>query len=158
MKRREFIALVGGAAASPCVARAQQRAGRTASIGFVGVIDNPIIAPGYPAFLDELKKSGFSEGQNLVIGAIKDIRDTKRFFFETADLARSNVDVLVAVGREMALQAAVEASRAIPIVVWAINYDPIARGFVKSLTHPGAATSPASFLCKRNWRPSRSSF
>jgi putative ABC transport system substrate-binding protein len=65
------------------------------------------------------------------------IQDAKRLFAETADLARSNVNVLVAAGPEMALQAAVAASRTIPIVMWAINYDPIARGFVKSLTHPG---------------------
>jgi len=40
------------------------------------VVDNPIISPGYPAFVDELKKSGFSEGQNLAIEAVRDIRDT----------------------------------------------------------------------------------
>jgi putative tryptophan/tyrosine transport system substrate-binding protein len=106
-------------------------------LGFWGVADNPIISSGYPAFLDELKKSGFSEGQNLAIEVVKDIREAKRFFAEAAELARSNVDVLLAIGPEIALQAAVAASRTIPIVMWAINYDPIARGFVKSLTQPG---------------------
>ena len=105
-------------------------------MGFWGVADNPIISSGYPAFLDELKKSGFSEG-NLAIEVVKDIREAKRFFAEAAELARSNVDVLLAIGPEIALQAAVAASRTIPIVMWAINYDPIARGFVKSLTQPG---------------------
>jgi putative ABC transport system substrate-binding protein len=139
MRRRDFIGALGGVAATwPLAARAQQSGGKIARIGFVGTtVDNPITSPGYPAFLDELKKSGFSVGQNLSIEVVSDIQDAKRLFAETADLARSNVNVLVAAGPEMALQAAVAASRTIPIVMWAINYDPIARGFVKSLTHPG---------------------
>ena len=138
MRRRDFIGALGGVAAAwPVVVRGQPSAGKIARIGFLGVPDNPSISQGYPAFLDELKKSGFSEGQNLAIETVKNIGDAKRFFAEAADLARSNVDVLVAVGPEIALEAAVAASRTVPIVVWAINYDPIARGFVKSLTHPG---------------------
>ena len=120
MRRRDFIGALGSLAAVwPVKVRAQPSAGKIARIGFVGVVDNPIISPGYPAFLDELKKSGFSEGQNLTIEVVKDIRDAKRFFADAADLARSNVDVLVAVGPEIALQAAVAASRTIPIVMWA---------------------------------------
>ena len=67
--RRKFIAALGGIAfAWPLAARAQQLAGRTARIGFVGPsLDNPVVSLGYPAFLDELKKFGFSEGQNLAI-------------------------------------------------------------------------------------------
>jgi putative tryptophan/tyrosine transport system substrate-binding protein len=120
------------------MARPQQSAGKIARIAFLGnTVGNPVTSPGYPAFLDELKKSGFSVGQNLVIEEVRDIQDTKRLFVDVADLARSNVDVLVAVGPEITLQAAVAASHTIPIVVWAINYDPIARGYVKSLTRPG---------------------
>jgi ABC-type uncharacterized transport system substrate-binding protein len=85
-----------------------------------------------------LKKSGFIVGQNLTIEEAGEIDDAKRLFAEAANLARSNVDVLVAAGPEIMLQAAVAATRTIPIVVWAINYDPIARGFVQSLTRPGA--------------------
>ena len=48
----------------------------------------------------------------------------------------SNVELLV-IGSEIALQAAMAASRTIPIVLWANNYDPIARGYVKSLAQPG---------------------
>ena len=139
MQRRDFIGALGGlAAAWPVTARAQQSAGKMARIGFVGTtVDNPITAPGYPAFLDELRKSGYSVGQNLAIEVVREIQDAKRLFAETADMARSNVDVLVAAGPEVALRAAVAASRTIPIVMWAINYDPIARGFVNSLTRPG---------------------
>jgi putative ABC transport system substrate-binding protein len=125
--RRQLICVLGSAAIPwPLAARA----GKTARIGFVGnPLDNPVTALGYPAFLDELKKSGFSVGQNLAIEAVN--------FAETADLVRSNVELLVVVGTEIALQVAIAASRTIPIVMWAINFDPIARGYVKSLAQPG---------------------
>ena len=135
--RRKFIAALGGTAfAWPLAARAQQLAGRTARIGFLGP-DNPVVSLGYPAFLDELKKSGFSEGQNLIIAAVRTDQDAQRVLAELADLVRSNVELLVVIAAEPALQAAVAASRTIPIVMWAINFDPIARGYVKSLAHPG---------------------
>jgi len=125
--RRQLICVLGSAAVAwPLAARAV----KTARIGFLGnPLDNPVTALGYPAFLDELKKSGFSVGQNLAIEAVN--------FAETADLVRSNVELLVVVGTEIALQVAIAASRTIPIVMWAINFDPIARGYVKSLAQPG---------------------
>jgi len=139
MKRREFITLLGGASVAwPLAARAQQLAGRTTRIGFLGTPrSDPITGLGYPAFLDELKKSGFSEGQNLTIEAVRTDQDTQQLFAETAELVRSNVELLVAEGTEIALQAAVAASRTLPIVMWANNFDPIARGYVSSLARPG---------------------
>jgi putative ABC transport system substrate-binding protein len=138
--RRQFISAFGGTAVAwPLAARAQQPAGRTARIGIIQAsLDDPVVGRGYPAFLDELKKSGFSEGQNLTIEIVRLDQDPQRLFAETADLVRSNVDLLVATGPDTALQAAMAASRTIPIVMWAINYDPIARGYVKSLARPGA--------------------
>jgi len=137
--RRQFVAALGGAAlAWPLAARAQQLAGRTARIGLLSSAPDDLVnGPGYPAFLDELKKSGFSAGQNLTVEAVRTDQDAQRLFAEAVGLARSNVDVLVAVGPEIALQAAMAASRTIPIVMWAINYDPIAHGYVKSLALPG---------------------
>ena len=136
--RRQFICVLSGAAVAwPFAARAQRYAGRTARIGFLlPSRDNPVVELGYPVFLDELKKSGFSVGQNLTIEVIREDQDVQRLFAETADLVRSNVELLV-VGPEISLQAAVRASRTIPIVMWANNYDPIARGYVKSLARPG---------------------
>jgi putative ABC transport system substrate-binding protein len=135
VRRREVIAMLGGTAVAwPLVARAEKKA----RIGFVGnPLDNPVPALGYPAFLDELKKSGFRVGENLAIETIDTYQDTQRVFAETADLVRSNVELLVVPGAEIALRAAVAASGSIPIVMWAINFDPIARGYVKSLAQPG---------------------
>ncbi|HZC57859.1 MAG TPA: ABC transporter substrate-binding protein [Xanthobacteraceae bacterium] len=137
MRRREFITLVGGAAAAwPLAARAQQ-AGRTARVGLLQPApDNPVVAQGMPAFLDELKKSGFSEGQNLTIRFVRSDQDAQHLFAETAKLV-SNVDVVVTAGSEIGLQAILAASPTTPIVMWAINFDPIAKGYVKSLARPG---------------------
>ena len=139
MRRREFIAILGAAATPwPFAARAQQSAGRAARIGFLGTSPNdPVTALGYPAFLDELKKSGFSEGQNLTIEAVRIDQDSQRLFAQTADLVQSNVELMVTSGTEPALRAAIAASKTIPIVFWANNFDPIARGYVKSLARPG---------------------
>jgi putative ABC transport system substrate-binding protein len=136
--RRQFISALGGTALTwPLAARAQQL-GRTARIGLLtSAPGDTVNGPGIPAFLDELKKSGFSEGQNLTIEAVRADQDPQKLFVETADLVRSNVELLVAEGSEIALQAAIAASPTIPIVMWAINYDPIARGYVKSLARPG---------------------
>jgi len=137
--RRQFISVLSGAAfAWPLAARAQQLAGRTARIGIVRPpLDNPVVSVGYPAFLDELKKSGFSEGQNLTIEVVREDQDAQQLFAATADLVRSNVELLVVSGSEITLQAAIAASRTIPIAMLAINFDPIARGYVKSLARPG---------------------
>ena len=138
--RRQFISAISGAVVAwPPVARAQQLADTTARIGIVRPpLDNPVVSVGYPAFLDELKKSGFSEGQNLTIEVVSEDQDAQQLFAATADLVRSNVELLVVSGSEINLQAAIAASRTIPIVMLAINFDPIARGYVKSLARPGS--------------------
>src|SRR5206468_3691804 len=67
LKRREFITLVGGAATWPLAARAQQ-AGKVWRIGFLGPSrDVPSVSVQYQAFLAELRRLGFSEGQNLTV-------------------------------------------------------------------------------------------
>jgi ABC-type uncharacterized transport system substrate-binding protein len=134
--RREFITLLGGVAAWPLVAQAQQ-AGKIARIGIFAGAANPVIAAAYRAFLDELRKVGFNEDQNLVVDHRPTDQDFSSLSADAAEMIRSKVDVLVATGSEAALQAAVAASRTIPIVIVAINYDPIARGYVKSLAQPG---------------------
>jgi putative ABC transport system substrate-binding protein len=135
--RRKFVAALSGAVAWPLTSRAQQ-AERVRRIGLLQPsLDDPVIARGYPAFLDELEKSGFIEGHNLRIEVVRLDQDAKKIYAATADLARSNVEVLVTSGSDTALQAAMAASQTIPIVMWANNFDPIARGFVKSLVQPG---------------------
>ena len=142
MKRREFIALAGGTAAAwPLVARAQQ-AGRIYRIGFLGVgREIPVIAAGYQTFRDELRKRGFIDGRNLTVEFRATPKEPRQLYTDAADLVRNNADVIVAIGAGISVKAALAASRTIPIVMWAVNFDPLAQGDIQSLAHPGGSVT-----------------
>src|SRR5262245_31837946 len=140
MKRRAFIAGLGSAAAWPLVARAQP-ADRIARVGFFGslgsdIVSDPFGARLYQAFTNELQIQGFKNGQNLIVDFRRAEQDLRALSADAAELVRSNVNVLVAQGTEPTLQAALSATRTLPIVMIAANYDPFARGYVKSLPRP----------------------
>jgi putative ABC transport system substrate-binding protein len=136
--RRSLVALVGGAAVAwPLVASAQQQAGRVYRIGVLGPsLDTPTNALQFRAFIGELNKLGFSEGSNLIV-EYRRVDDPRGAFVTAAELLRSKIDLVWANGPEIALQAVIGASGFIPVVFLAVNYDPIARGYVKSLAQPG---------------------
>src|SRR5262247_2005533 len=138
MRRREFIALLAGAAAWPFAVRAQQP-GRVVRIGFVGpAIDRPslMFVPNYQAFLAQLHVLGFVEGQNLIVtyGAVDDPRGLA---VVAAELMQVQPELIVVSGTEPMLQSVQAASQTVPIVLIAVNFDPIARGYVASLARPG---------------------
>jgi len=126
MRRREFIALMGGASAWPLAARAQQT-GQIHRIGFLGpASDNPLFVRSYPEFLAELRKLGFTEGGNLIVENRRIDEGAPKAFAAAAEVIRSKVEVVVTFGPELALKAAFAASQTIPIVMIAVNFDPIA--------------------------------
>jgi len=137
MRRREFIALLGsGAVAWPLAAMAQQPS-KIARIGYLGPQpDNPMIVASYSVIASELRRFGFIDGQNLTIAYrhhnVPGV-DIPRL---AAELVQMNVAALVADGPEAILQAAVAATDTIPIVMIAVNFDPIARGYISSLARP----------------------
>ena len=137
MKRRDFIRLLGSAATAwPFVVRAQQP-GKVFRIGFLNVgRDAPGTAANYQDFSDELRENGFTEGQNLIV-EYRRTDDPRGVSVAGAELLGAHLDLIVAIGPEVALQAVIDASRDTPIVLQAINYDPIARGYVASLARPG---------------------
>jgi putative ABC transport system substrate-binding protein len=145
--RRDFITLLGGAAAAGATIRphplAAQQSGRLYRIGFFGgalpasPAASNVMDLGYPAFRDELRKRGFIDGRNLVIEFRSTRQKADRLHADAAELVRSNVDLIVAAGPEVAVQAALAASRTVPIVMWANNFDPLSRGYVQSLARPG---------------------
>jgi putative ABC transport system substrate-binding protein len=138
LQRRQFMTLLGGAAAWPLAARAQQP-GKVLKIGFLGpAIDRPssMFVPVYRAFLAQLRVLGFVEGQNLVVthGAVDDPRGLT---VVAAELMHVQPELIVVSGTELMLQAVRAANHTIPIVLIAVNFDPIARGYVASLARPG---------------------
>src|SRR5207248_11373665 len=120
----------------PLMAHAQQ-APQVARIGVLGVApDNALFATSYPVFLAELRKLGFTEGQNMIIVHRRVDEGASKAFASAAELIRSNVDVVVVFGPELALKAAVAASQTVPIVMIALNFDPMAGGYVSDITRP----------------------
>jgi putative ABC transport system substrate-binding protein len=143
MRRRQFITLLGGAAAWPSATRAQQG---TRRIGVLATsLDNPNAASGYPIFLAELQKLGFTEGQNLVVEYRRTDEGPLKAFAAANELGAAKVEVLVADGPEISLQAAAAVRPVVPIVMLAKNYDPIARGYVASLARPGGNITGVMF-------------
>jgi putative ABC transport system substrate-binding protein len=116
-------------------ARAQEP-GKVYRVGFLGVIGTPGSEATYREFLNELAISGFIEGQNLFVEQRR-VDDPRGAFVVGAELTRLPLDVIVAQGPEVALKAVISGSATIPIVLQAINYDPIEHGYVRSLAHPG---------------------
>jgi ABC-type uncharacterized transport system substrate-binding protein len=135
MRRREFITLLGTAAAWPVAARAEARVSR---IGVMGVARfSPETRPAYDAFFAELRAQGFVEGENLVSIMRWIDEDVSLPSAAATEFIDAKVDVIVVEGSEIGLKAAIAKAHNIPIVMYANNYDPIERGYVKSLRSPG---------------------
>ena len=141
MRRRDFITLLGGAAAAwPLVAHAQQ-AGRTYRLG---VLHNQgPQSPQFPPFYDELRRLGFVEGQNLIVDSRGYAVRTEQFPAVAAELVKAQVDAILA-GGAAAARAAQAATRTIPILT--LTDDMVGQGLVASLARPGGNTTDISIL------------
>jgi putative tryptophan/tyrosine transport system substrate-binding protein len=134
MRRREFIAGLGSAAAWPLTARAQQ-ARKVARIGYLGPLSAAVQASRVEAIRQGLRDHGYIEGTNLVIEFRWAEGHYERLPELAAELVRSNVDVIVTGGTPASL-AAKQATTTIPIVIALIG-DPVASGIVARVSRPG---------------------
>jgi putative tryptophan/tyrosine transport system substrate-binding protein len=142
VRRREFIALVGGAIACPMGVRAQQQAGKVPRIGYLrgtSASDRPRLLD---AFRQGLRELGWVEGQNIVIdyrfaeGRLDRLPDL------AAELVRLKVDLIVSLGTQ-GVTAAKNATETIPIVMIGVR-DPVGTGLIASLAHPGGNVTGVS--------------
>jgi ABC-type uncharacterized transport system substrate-binding protein len=133
MKRREFITLLGGAAVTlPLGARAQQH--KMLRVGFVGM--QPREAPHYKNFLRRMAELGYQEGRNFTFDYIQ-TPNVDGYDKSYQEIAARKPDVFLAVGNEPALRAALSAADGKPIAFLAVDFDPLGKGYVANLSHPG---------------------
>jgi len=133
LKRREFIALVGGATAWPFAARAQERVRRIGMIS--GISDEVAMRERLAVFLPTLQRLGWIEGRNVQIEYRWGKGNAETLRRDALELAALAPDVIVATGGAT-MTYMLQATRTVPIV-FVIVPDPVGSGFVKSLSRPG---------------------
>jgi putative ABC transport system substrate-binding protein len=143
MRRREFITLLGGAAAWPLSVRAQP-SGKTYRIGFLGVFSYTEYRRQFDAFRTSLRQLGYEEGKNIAIHYRWAEGRYDRLPELAAELVKLDVDVIVTHSTPGA-RAAKQATATIPIVMAAVG-DPIDAGLVPSLARPGGNLTGLTFF------------
>src|SRR5499433_3191342 len=142
LRRREFITLVGGAAAWPLAARAQQPIGKIRHLG--------ILLPGLPtsslgkATWDRLRELGYTEGRDIILETRWAEGKVDRLTELAAELASLKVDAIITFSTPAAI-AARKATTTIPIIFVYVG-DPVGAGVVPSLARPGGNATGSSLL------------
>src|SRR2546423_8039415 len=132
MKRREFIVLLGGAAAWPLAARSQQTASKAYRIGVLST-DKPLPEPIFGAIVRALARHGYMPDRNVVLELRASGDQWEQLPQLAKDLVASNVDVILTFSCPAAI-AAKNATTTIPIVATESGGDRVATGLVKSLS------------------------
>jgi len=136
VKRRDFITLLGSAAAWPLAARAQQATGKVPHIAYLGALSPATLDPRQiEQFKVGLTENGLIEGQNIRVDYLWGEGSPERIQQLAFELARLDLDVIVTAGPQL-VRALLATGTKTPIV-FAILNDPIGDGFVKSLAQPG---------------------
>jgi putative ABC transport system substrate-binding protein len=141
MKRREFITLLGGAAAWPLTVRAQQPT-KILKVGTVA--GTPKSSPQWVAFERRMVELGYQEGRNFSFDFLQ-AASADEYEALYRKLAARGPDVILAIGPEIGLKSALAVTRTVPIVMIAIDYDPLAHGYVTSLARPSGNVTGVVF-------------
>jgi len=144
MNRREFITIVGGAAATRSV-RAGAQEPKNHVIGFLGAASPDGYTPFVTGFVRGLKEAGFTDGENVAIAYRWAEGQYDRLPALAADLVTKRASVIVATGGLPSSLAAKEATKTIPIV-FTLGSDPVKFGLVASLNRPGGNVTGVSLF------------
>ena len=134
MRRREFIGVVGGAAAWPLATAAQQAAPKF-RVGYVST--NPRTNPANAAFVQGMAKLGYRDGENFIFDFVK-VPSYDAIEAGYQELMTRRPDVILTGGSEISLKSATATSGTTPIVMLAVDFDPVARGHVAGIANPGS--------------------
>jgi putative tryptophan/tyrosine transport system substrate-binding protein len=142
MRRRDFVAALAAFAAGAARAEETPAAPRL-HVGMAGV--PPRTSPVVTAFEGRLHALGYLDGKNLVFEFIDLHGDPAGWPEAARELVRRKVDVVFAGGSEIALKSSLAASGTLPIVIAAVDYDPVALGYVSGLARPGGTVTGVVF-------------
>jgi putative ABC transport system substrate-binding protein len=140
--RRFFGAALLAGLVAVSAADADEPTTRVFHIGIVA--GSPRSDPAHVAFEGRLRELGYVEGRNLTIDFVRD-NDLDRLAAAVGEFARRGVDVIKVDGRDAELRAAVSAASPTPIMFTAVESDPLAKGYVASLAHPGGNLTGVTF-------------
>jgi putative ABC transport system substrate-binding protein len=144
MRRREFITLIGGAAAAwPVAAGTQRRAIPT--VGLLSSVPFNTRRDQLAGLRQGLAEGGFAEGQSVSIEYRSADNQLDRLHDLAADLVERRVDVIVTIGGDLPISAAKSATKNIP-VVFVTGFDPVQSGYVASFNRPGGNLTGVNFL------------
>src|SRR5262249_44143224 len=143
MRRRDFVAILAGAAAYPLPAGTPTPGWR---FRIVGVLLSEPPEPAFSAFLEKFRELGYQEGRNFRLEIRSADAQPERLPGLAAELVRMKADVIIPWATN-ATRAAIDATKHIPIVMTSV--DPLQSGFVTNLSHPGGnVTGVAGFTCE----------
>jgi len=140
VRRREFITLIGGAAAGWPLSALAQQSNRVRRVGWlIGAADDADMRSLYEAFRQGLQQLGWIDGRNVQIDARFGEGDSVRIRKYAAELVALSPDVILATG-SFTTQFLLQETRTVPIIFTVVP-DPVGSGFVESLAHPGGNAS-----------------
>jgi putative tryptophan/tyrosine transport system substrate-binding protein len=140
MRRRQFLGAIGGALALPTAARAQRAT--TLRVGTANV--QPRTAPQWVAFVERMAELGYKEGDNFIYDHIQ-IPGPDAWEASYRTIVAQKPDIVLGSGPERSLNAALAAADGLPVVMIAVDYDPLAKGYVRSLSRPSGNVTGVYF-------------
>jgi putative ABC transport system substrate-binding protein len=139
------VLLALGLLCAPLTDAEAQQAKKLFRVGLLSTA-TPRSGPQFVAFEQHLRELGYVEGQDVAFEFRNAEGQAERLSDLAAELVRLQVDIMVASGPEATLRAARQATSTIPIVMIAVNYDPIARGYIDGLARPGRNITGLFFM------------
>jgi putative tryptophan/tyrosine transport system substrate-binding protein len=140
MRRRQFLGAIGGAVAWPVAGHAQQA--KTLRVGTANA--QPRTAPQWIAFVQRMAELGYREGENFAYDHVQ-VQNTEAWETAYRAVVAQKPDVVLAAGPERSLKAALAAADSLPVVMLAVDYDPLAKGYVRSLSRPSGNVTGVYF-------------